>query len=179
MRFEDRVEIFTQALLEWSKIHNLTGGKDINSINSNIIDSIEPLDKIESFSRVLDIGSGAGFPGLIIAMKYPDIDVTLVEPRVKRVSFLNLMRLKLKLDRVKVIQKRVEDFSDESYDLITSRAVTNTKLLYDLSKHLSTNSTKYLFYKGSSVDKEIDNIKDYKIFHNDKTQRNYLYIKEF
>ena len=174
--FQKRVDFFVKNILEWNKIHNLTGAKTAESVKENILDSVLPLDKIDKFQRVLDIGTGAGFPGLIIAMLYPNTEITLVEPRVKRVSFLTFIKNSLKLKKVKIVPKRVEDFNDKSYDLITSRAVTDTEQLINLSKHLSNKDSKYLFYKGSFVENEIKNIKDYLIFTENK--RRYLYIKE-
>lgn len=170
-------EIFTALLQKWGKIHNLTGNLEQNSIEKNIIDSIYPIEFLEDFESLADIGTGAGFPGLILAMYYKEKDIYLIEPRVKRVAFLNFVKASLGLKKLKVLQKRVEDVEDLKVDLITSRAVTNTKLLLDITSNIKKPNTSYLFYKGSMLDDELETAKinNYKIVSKD--DRNYLYIK--
>lgn len=104
--------------------------------------------------------------------------MTLAEPLKKRVSFLKYATIDLELFNVKVEGKRVEHVEHDAFELITSRAVTNTKLLLDLTKNISDSHTEYLFYKGSRVFDEIEDVQhqlDYDIVQ--KNQRNYLYIK--
>ncbi len=170
-------EIFISLLQKWGKIHNLTGNLEQSSIEKNIIDSIYPIEFLEDFESLADIGTGAGFPGLILAMYYKEKDIYLIEPRVKRVSFLNFVKASLGLKNLKVLQKRVEDVEDLEVDLITSRAVTNTKLLLDITSNIKKSSSSYLFYKGSMLDDELETAKinNYKIVSKD--DRNYLYIK--
>jgi 16S rRNA (guanine527-N7)-methyltransferase len=102
----------------------------------------------------------------------------LAEPLKKRVSFLRYASIDLDLDNVSVQASRVEEIQDAPFDLVSSRAVTNTKLLLDLTQNLSDENSRYLFYKGSRVFDEIDSLNnqlDYDIVQ--KNQRNYLYIK--
>lgn len=174
----EKLERFTELLLEWNKIHNLTGAKTPLEVEKNIEDSLFPTTFIEKPSSILDVGTGAGFPGLILAIAYPDVKTVLCEPRQKRASFLKYVAMELELDNVVVIKKRVEDFDDEPFGLISSRAVTDTKMLLELTEHLQTDATRYLFYKGEQVFSEIeavDSSLDYDII--EKDQRNYLYIK--
>ena len=174
----DKLERFALTLDEWNGIHNLTGAKSIEAIYRNIIDSLYPLTFIERPKSILDVGTGAGFPGLVLAIALPDVEVVLSEPLKKRVSFLKYMRVDLELDRLKVEAKRVEDIESEPFDMITSRAVTNTKLLLSLTKNISTDKTQYLFYKGERVFDEVKDVSqklDYDIV--EKNRRNYLYIK--
>jgi len=173
-----KLEQFSSLLNEWNQIHNLTGAKTIDAIYVNIIDSLYPLTFIEKPYTLLDVGTGAGFPGLILAIALPDTDVVLAEPLKKRVSFLKYAAIDLELKNVKVEAKRVEKVEHDAFDLITSRAVTNTKLLLDLTKDISNSKTEYLFYKGSRVFDEIEDVQHqlrYDIVQ--KNQRNYLYIK--
>jgi 16S rRNA (guanine527-N7)-methyltransferase len=104
--------------------------------------------------------------------------VVLAEPLKKRVSFLKYAAIDLGLKNVKVEAKRVEAVEHEAFDMISSRAVTNTKLLLELTGKISNSQTEYLFYKGSRVFDEIEDVQhqlDYDIVQ--KNQRNYLYIK--
>jgi 16S rRNA (guanine527-N7)-methyltransferase len=173
-----KLELFASLLNEWNQIHNLTGAKNIDAIYANIVDSLYPLTFIEKPKTLLDVGTGAGFPGLVLAIALPDTKVVLAEPLKKRVSFLKYAAINLNLQNVKVEAKRVEQVEYDAFDLITSRAVTNTKLLLDLTKEISNSLTEYLFYKGSRVFDEIEDVQHqltYDIVQ--KSQRNYLYIK--
>jgi 16S rRNA (guanine527-N7)-methyltransferase len=173
-----KLELFASLLNEWNKIHNLTGAKTIDAIYINIIDSLYPLNFITIPKTLLDVGTGAGFPGLVLAIALPDVPVGLAEPLKKRVSFLKYACIDLEIPNVKVEAKRVEKLNYDAFDLISSRAVTNTKLLLELTKNISNTETEYLFYKGSRVFDEIDAVQhqlNYDIVQ--KNQRNYLYIK--
>ena len=150
---------------------------DKQSIYENILDSLFPLTFIENFSSFADIGTGAGYPGLILSIVRKDVDGYLIEPRIKRVSFLSFVKANLGLKNLTILQKRVEEVSDLKVELITSRAVTNTKLLLDLTKEIKQDNSSYLFYKGSMLENELEEAKlnNYKIVS--RNDRNYLYIK--
>lgn len=173
-----KLENFASLLHEWNQIHNLTGAKTIDAIYLNIIDSLYPLTFIEKPKTLLDVGTGAGFPGLVLAIALPQTKVVLAEPLKKRVSFLKYAAMDLGLDNVKVEAKRVEDVNHEAFDTISSRAVTNTKLLLELTQNISTDKTEYLFYKGSRVFDEVAQVQhqlSYDIVQ--QNRRNYLHIK--
>jgi len=173
------LERFASLLNEWNQIHNLTGAKTVDAIYVNIIDSLYPLTFIDKPKTLLDVGTGAGFPGLVLAIALPETDVVLAEPLKKRVSFLKYAAIDLELRNVKVEAQRVEKVEHDAFELITSRAVTNTKLLLDLTKNISDDKTEYLFYKGSRVFDEVAEVQhqlSYDIVQ--KNQRNYLYIKK-
>ena len=173
-----KLENFASLLHEWNQIHNLTGAKTIDAIYVNIVDSLYPLTFIKKPKTLLDVGTGAGFPGLALGIAMPDTKVVLAEPLKKRVSFLKYAAIDLGLSNVSVEAKRVEKVAHEAFDLISSRAVTNTKLLLELTSKISDAHTEYLFYKGSRVFGEIEDVQHqlrYDIVQ--KNQRNYLYIK--
>lgn len=172
----NKVEIFIEKLLEWNKIHNLTGAKTKEDIEKNIQDSLNVLKYIDFNPKTaMDIGTGAGFPGLILAMAMPDTKWFLVEPRNKRAAFLNYIKSLLDLKNVVVLKKRVEEIEPFKVDLITSRAVMKTKELIDLIKDFLKPDTLIMFFKGENVENELKVIKNYKIYKNDK--RRYLIIK--
>ena len=169
---------FTELLLEWNKIHNLTGAKNALDVEKNIEDSLFPTTFITKPTSILDVGTGAGFPGMILAIAYSDVYTVLCEPRKKRASFLKYVAMELELENVEVVKRRVEDYSAKPFGLISSRAVTDTKMLLDLTKHLQDNSTQLLFYKGEQLFSELESVEaqlDYDII--EKNKRNYLYIK--
>lgn len=181
LKFEDKFyedcEVFVKLLQQWGTIHNLSGRLTRDDIYENILDSLYPLTFIEKYDSFADIGTGAGYPGLILAIALRDTKAYLIEPRIKRVSFLNFVKATLKLDNLVVLCNRVEEVKDLQVDLITSRAVTNTSLLLGITKNIKKPNSSYLFYKGSMLESELENAKvnNYKIVN--KKDRNYLYIK--
>ncbi|MCG3658559.1 16S rRNA (guanine(527)-N(7))-methyltransferase RsmG [Aliarcobacter butzleri] len=181
LKFEDKFyedcEVFVKLLQQWGTIHNLSGRLTRDDIYENILDSLYPLTFIEKYESFADIGTGAGYPGLILAIALRDTKAYLIEPRIKRVSFLNFVKATLKLDNLVVLCNRVEEVKNLQVDLITSRAVTNTSLLLDITKNIKKPNSSYLFYKGSMLESELENAKvnNYKIVN--KKDRNYLYIK--
>ncbi|PIF04253.1 MAG: 16S rRNA (guanine(527)-N(7))-methyltransferase RsmG [Arcobacter sp.] len=176
--FYERCEKYRTLLQQWGKIHNLTASLKTEEIEENIVDSIYPLKFLDNFDSLLDVGTGAGYPGVLLAIARPESKVVLVEPRAKRVAFLHFVKSALKLENVFIEQKRVEDLEESAFDIITSRAVTNTTLLLELTSHLTDENTQYLFYKGSLCDEEIKdaNIKNALVFKVGE-HRNYLYMR--
>jgi len=170
------IQKYKEHLFKWNKIHNMTGAKDENSIDEFIYDAVFPVSFLPYAKNLLDIGTGAGFPGMILAIALPDTKVTLVEPLTKRASFLQFVKADLGLDNVRVVKKRVEDMDSEIFDIVTSRAVTDTQMLLTLSKNFRDENSKLLFYKGERVYDEVDETLNHKII---KTKnRHYLLIGE-
>ena len=176
-KFYEDCEVFVKLLQQWGVVHNLSGRLTRSDIEENILDSLYPLNFIDKYDSFADIGTGAGYPGLILAMALRDVKSYLIEPRIKRVSFLNFVKASLKLDNLTVICSRVESVKDLQVDLITSRAVTNTFLLLDITKNIKKDTSSYLFYKGSMLEEELEiaKVNKYKIVN--RKDRNYLYIK--
>ena len=170
------VQKYKEHLFKWNKIHNLTGAKDANTIDEFIYDAVFPVSFLPKAKNLLDIGTGAGFPGMILAFGLPDTQVTLVEPLKKRASFLQFIKADLGLKNVRVVKKRVEEMDSEIFDIVTSRAVTDTDMLLELSKNFRDENSKLLFYKGERVYDEVSSEIPHKII---KTKnRHYLLIGE-
>ncbi|MEN4052579.1 MULTISPECIES: 16S rRNA (guanine(527)-N(7))-methyltransferase RsmG [Sulfurimonas] len=153
--FFDNITKYKDHLFKWNKIHNLTGAKDEITLDEFIFDALFPVSFLPTVNSLLDIGTGAGFPGMILAFALADTEVTLVEPLAKRASFLQFIKADLGLGNVRIVKKRVEEMESEIFELITSRAVTDTKMLLDLSTKLRDKDTKFLFYKGERVFDEV------------------------
>ena len=168
-------DTFIQKLLEWNRIHNLTGAKSKEEIEKNIEDSLKPLEFLKGdFHTAIDIGTGAGFPGLILAMAMPKTKWYLIEPRKKRAAFLNYIKALENLENVEVIPKRIEEIEPFKANLITSRAVMKTKELLSLAKPFIGKDTTLLFYKGENVQDEVRDTPHHII---DAGKRKYLIIK--
>ncbi|MDD2828587.1 MAG: 16S rRNA (guanine(527)-N(7))-methyltransferase RsmG [Sulfuricurvum sp.] len=173
--FLPQVLRYRELLLQWNKVHNLTGAKTSAQIDEFIIDAVQPITFLPPITKAMDIGSGAGFPGMILALALPQTHFTLVEPLSKRASFLQFVKANLGLKNVDVKALRVENLPHEPYDFITSRAVTDTKMLLKLSEPFRTTGTLLLFYKGEKVYDEVDESLNYKII--EKQNRHYLLIE--
>ncbi|MEA2073024.1 MAG: 16S rRNA (guanine(527)-N(7))-methyltransferase RsmG [Campylobacterota bacterium] len=173
------VQKYKEHLHKWNKIHNLTGAKDDVTLDSFIYDAVFPVSFLPKVETLMDIGTGAGFPGMILALALPQTDVTLVEPLVKRASFLQFIKADLGLDNVTVVKKRVEQMEPKFFDIITSRAVTDTKMLLSLSQNFRDADSKLLFYKGEKVFDEVkDGAKDMKHKIIETKNRHYLLLGE-
>ena len=172
--FFSNIQKYKENLMKWNKIHNLTGAKDSQTIDEFIYDAVYPVKFLPKFDSLLDIGTGAGFPGMILALALPDTEVTLAEPLAKRASFLQFIKADLELPNVKVIKKRVQEMEDEIFDVVTSRAVTDTEMLLKLSQNFRDEDTKILFYKGENVYNEIPKDMNHEI--NKTKNRHYLLL---
>ena len=175
-KFYQDVERYIETLTKWNRVHNLTR-MDRDEIYSSIIDSIYPFQFVE-FSSLLDIGSGAGFPAIPIALLFRDRKVVLVEPIKKKSSFLYYLKSALQLSNISIFSKRIEDITlFPTPDLITSRAVSDVPTLLEITKHL--HGSKFLFYKGSKLEQEIEGLQlsqsQYRIF--EREYRKYLLIE--
>ncbi|NCO00835.1 MAG: 16S rRNA (guanine(527)-N(7))-methyltransferase RsmG [Epsilonproteobacteria bacterium] len=170
------IQKYKEHLFKWNKIHNLTGAKDEKTLNEFIYDSVFPVSFLPKVKSILDIGTGAGFPGMILAFALPDTQVTLAEPLAKRASFLQFIKADLGLENVTVVKKRVEEMPTQIFELITSRAVTDTKMLLQLSENFRDENSKLLFYKGERVFDEVDESMPHKIVQTKK--RHYLLLGE-
>jgi len=177
--FFGNVQKYKEHLHKWNKIHNLTGAKDENTLNNFIYDAVYPVTFLPKVNSLMDIGTGAGFPGMMLAFALPQTQVTLVEPLSKRASFLQFIKADLGLENVRVVKKRVEEMDAEHFELITSRAVTDTKMLLKLSEKFRDADSKLLFYKGEKVFDEMNDVTEgmeYKII--EKENRHYLLLGE-
>ncbi len=175
------IQKYKEHLFKWNKIHNMTGAKDEKTIDEFIYDAVFPLSFLPKVESLMDIGTGAGFPGMILAFGLPQTQVTLVEPLTKRASFLQFIKADLGLDNVTVIKKRVEDMEPHIFDMITSRAVTDTKMLLKLSENFRDENSKLLFYKGEKVFDEVnDSITNTTMKHKiiETKNRHYLLLGE-
>ena len=169
------IQKYKEHLFKWNKIHNITGAKDENTLNEFIYDAVFPVSFLPKTSTLMDIGTGAGFPGMILALALPNTEVTLVEPLQKRAAFLQFIKADLDLKNVTVVKQRVENMEPKIFDIITSRAVTDTKMLLKLSENFRDENSELLFYKGEKVYEEVEGMPEHKIIQT--KNRHYLLMK--
>ena len=136
---------YLEILLKWNKRINVTGLKEPGGvIESLFMESLFPLKYVHfEDKKLLDVGSGAGFPGLVLKASIPSLDLTLIEPREKKVFFLEELIFQLKLEKVTIKRIRGEEFisnrrNERAYDIITVKGLDISSL--DLSVCLESNS---------------------------------------
>jgi len=156
--------IYMKLLQEWNEKVNLTAiVEDEDVIKKHFIDSIKAFkrDEFKKAKTLIDVGTGAGFPGLPIAIMKSDIKVTLLDSLNKRVNFLNTVINKLELTNIKTIHSRAEDGARdkklrEKFDIATSRAVANMSVLSEFCLPYVRVGGSFIALKGPSVDQEIE-----------------------
>ena len=134
-----KFERYLDLLLEWNEKFNLTAITDKDEIEEkHFLDSLELIEFFGVKNKtLLDVGSGAGFPGIPLAIAEPSLDVTLLEANGKKVSFLKEVIKVLELPNVEVIQGRAEELKmREHFDVVTARAVKELNILLEISFHL-------------------------------------------
>ena len=153
---------YLELLLEWNEKFNLTAITDKDEIEEkHFIDSIELVKFFDVKNKtLLDVGSGAGFPGIPLAIIEPTLQIALLESNGKRVSFLREVVKELDLKNVEIIQGRSEELGTrEKYDIVTARAVKELNVLLEITFYLVKVGGYFIAYKSSSVDEEILNAK--------------------
>ena len=150
---QQQLEDLTTQLIKWNKAYNLTAIKRKKEIIAyHLLDSLALSPHIKG-NRVADIGTGAGFPGLPLAIAHPDKTFFLIESNRKKTQFLLHMRHRLQLSNVTVLEQRAEAVTlDLPADCILSRAVADIPVLIDFSAGFSGPKTQWLLQKGPDFD---------------------------
>lgn len=156
---------YMELTLKANESFNLTANDTKESFMiKNIIDSLLIVKNLNLDEKnILDLGSGAGLPGIPLAIYYKNTNFTLLEPLTKRANFLKEIAQKLGLKNVKVVNERAEIFiknARESYDFVTSRAVSRLNILLELSIPFLKVGGKLIAYKGINYQEEINESKN-------------------
>jgi len=157
-----KFEVYLELLLEWNNKFNLTAITDRDEIEEkHFLDSIEIVKFFDLNNKtLLDVGSGAGFPGIPLAIAVPSLNVTLLEANGKKITFLQEVVKKLNLGNVKVVQGRAEELnSRESYDIVTARAVKELNILLEIAFYLVKVGGCFIAYKGPGAKEELERAK--------------------
>jgi len=152
-------DVYRDYLLEVNSHTNLTTITDPSDIRvKHFDDSLSIIDYINEGSKVLDIGSGAGFPGIPLRIE-KNFDLTLIDSVNKKVKFMNEVIEKLELKNTRAIHTRAEDFAKnerETYDLVISRAVANMSTLSELCIPFLKVGGLFIAMKGPKADEELE-----------------------
>lgn len=140
---------YLELIIKWNKVHNLTAIDDPSEgVKKHLLDSLSILSFIKK-GRILDVGSGAGLPGIVIALMRDDIDVTSIDSVGKKCRFMEHAKLDLNLINFNVVNDRVEIYkANECFNQIVSRAFATFEDTKKLTAHLICHEGEYLFMKG-------------------------------
>ncbi len=140
---------YLELIIKWNKVHNLTAIDDPSEgVKKHLLDSLSILSFIKK-GRILDVGSGAGLPGIVIALMRDDVDVTSIDSVGKKCRFMEHARLDLNLTNFNVVNDRVEIYkANECFNQIVSRAFATFEDTKKLTAHLICPEGEYLFMKG-------------------------------
>ena len=154
----NNLEIYAKYLIEYNQHTNLTAITDIKLIYlKHFYDSLTFFKAINpsEFETLLDIGTGAGFPGMVLKIVFPNLEVTLLDSNNKKINFLKELTMKLNLTKVNFFHGRAEEFcikNREKFDIVTARAVSNMTVLTELCLPLTKVGGYFIAMKGSNVD---------------------------
>ncbi|MDE7033563.1 MAG: 16S rRNA (guanine(527)-N(7))-methyltransferase RsmG [Mucispirillum sp.] len=155
-------EIIKKKLEKFYELHltcqiNLTAVKEKEEFYlKHYFDSIYYFQQYEAPQGSLaDIGSGGGFPGIVLGIFYPELKITLIESIGKKCRFLEESAKVLELKNIEVLNTRVENIKDRSFDIITARGVSTVKELLKNSYQISKRNAKWVMYKGERLDEEL------------------------
>lgn len=156
---------YMNLLIEWNEKMNLTAITDPKEIIlKHFIDSITILKEIKDGAKLVDVGTGAGFPGIPLAIMNPTLKITLVDSLNKRLIFLEEVVKKLNLKNIEIVHARAEEFGQnkkyrESFDVATSRAVANLSTLSEYLIPLVKVNGKVISMKAAGAQEEINDAK--------------------
>lgn len=155
----DQLLNFIKLIEKWNKAYNLTAIRDREEMaRLHILDSLAIVPHIEG-RRIIDIGTGAGLPGIPLAICLPEVGFTLLDSNAKKTRFVQQVVLELKLKNVEVLHSRVENYHPEQrYDAVLTRAFASLPDIVKLTAHLLSKEGVLLAMKGQSLDAELAEI---------------------
>ena len=161
----DKFKKYMDLLLEWNEKINLTAiTEEDEVILKHFVDSMTVLKYIDNGASIVDVGTGAGFPGIPVSIAKDSVNVILVDSLNKRINFLQEVISQIDLKNIKAIHSRAEEFGQnkehrEKYDISVSRAVANLSVLVEYLLPLVKVGGKCICMKGSEVEEELTNAK--------------------
>ncbi|WFQ93905.1 16S rRNA (guanine(527)-N(7))-methyltransferase RsmG [Mycoplasma feriruminatoris] len=162
---KDKLNLYYQILIYENQKYNLTRITELNEVfEKHFLDSLLFVEHFKiSDQKIADIGTGAGFPGVVLKIFFPNIKLTLIESNNKKANFLKYLVDKLKLSDVEILNKRAEELTSdykEKFDIVISRAVAYLDIILELGVQLVKVDGSFILLKGPKAFQEIDDLKN-------------------
>lgn len=165
----ERLTLLVEMLAEENQRQNLVSSASLDQVwMRHIVDSAQLLPHVprETSLPWMDLGTGAGFPGLVIAAMRPECEVIMVESRNRRIEWLERARIAMGLERARIVGSRLELAESQPCSVISARAFAPLEKLLALSSRFSTSDTIWLLPKGRSASQELDDLRNWRhVFH--------------
>ncbi len=147
---------YLSLLHKWNKVYNLTAVRDpLEMVTLHLLDSLSVLPYIKT-KNLLDVGSGGGLPGIVLAICLPNLQVTTIDTVQKKAIFMRQVKGELGLSNLEVVHARVENYQPkEKFEAIVSRAFSEASLFVKLTQHLIADNGQWLAMKGVAPHKEL------------------------
>ena len=151
---------YLALLAKWNKVYNLTAVRNpLEMVTMHVLDSLSVLPYIKG-QRLLDVGSGGGLPGIVLAICLPELQVVTIDTVQKKAIFMRQVKGELGLDNLQVVHARVEAYEAEApFDMIISRAFSEVDQFMALTQHLLAEDGHWFAMKGVSPKAELDALK--------------------
>jgi 16S rRNA (guanine527-N7)-methyltransferase len=154
---------YVALLNKWNRTYNLTAIRDENEmVTQHLLDSLSILPVVEESAlagrRWADVGSGAGLPGIPLAIVRPDLDMTLIEAVEKKSAFQRQAKIELGLSNIAVVNARVEEMPGGLFDIVISRAFADLDTFVDLAGHLLAQNGRLHAMKGLAPEDEVSRL---------------------
>ena len=147
---QDKLMDYLALMFKWNAVYNLTSLRDpMQMVTHHLLDSLAAVPAFAKAHNVLDVGSGGGLPGIVLAIVRPDMKVSMIDTVHKKTAFLTQVKAELSLTNVTVYTARVEQLQvSDKFDVITSRAFADLSDFVNWSNHLLADGGRYIALKG-------------------------------
>lgn len=154
---QEKLLAYMALLQKWNKVYNLTAVREPSEmVTLHLLDSLSVLPFIKA-GNLLDVGSGGGLPGIVVAIVRPDLQVTTIDTVQKKAIFMRQVKGELGLENLDVVHARVESYqSKQKFEVIISRAFSELALFLKLTKHLLAENGAWLAMKGQVPHTELE-----------------------
>ena len=170
---KNQFNTFYELLVEWNKVMNLTGITEKKDVYlKHFYDSLTicKIIDLDNYSTLCDIGTGAGFPGMVLKILFPNLKIILVDSLNKRINFLNEVIKELELENIIAVHSRIEEFRG-NFDIVTARAVSQLNILLEYAIPLVKKDGYFIPLKAN-IEEEINNtaiaaLSQYQVIHSE------------